>query len=102
MLALHSVPFPAQEGALLATMHAFNNAANAIAEITFAEHTHSIVLLQKRVYADVRMQFDLPAQLAIGAISKAARTLQRDKSHLPVFEQEGAILFCLLTRDRHQ
>ena len=38
MLALHSLPFPAQEGALLATMHAFNNAANAIAEITFFEH----------------------------------------------------------------
>jgi len=32
------VPFPAQEGALLATMHTFNNAANAIAEITFSEH----------------------------------------------------------------
>ena len=38
MLALHSVPFPAQEEALLATTHAFNNAAIAIAEITFSEH----------------------------------------------------------------
>jgi len=38
MLALHSVPFPAQEGALLATMHAFNNAAIAIAEFNFSEH----------------------------------------------------------------
>lgn len=93
MLVLHLVPSPAQEEALLATMHAFNNAANAIAEIAFAEHTRSIVLLQKRVYADVRRQFDLPAQLAIGAISKAARALQRDKNHLPLFEQEGAILY---------
>ena len=93
VLVLHLVPNPAQEKALFTTMHSFNRAANTVAQIAFAEHTRSIVKLQKRVYADVRSQFNLPAQLAITAISKAVRALQRDKNLQPVFEQEGVMLY---------
>lgn len=93
MLVMKLVPNPAQEEALVATMGSFNRAANTVAQIAFAEHTRSIVKLQRRVYADLRSQFNLPAQLAITAISKAARALQRNKNLQPVFEQEGAMLY---------
>jgi len=91
VLVLHLAPNPAQEKALFTTMQSFNRAANTAAQIAFIEHTRSIVKLQKRVYRDVRSWFDLPAQLAMNAISQAARALQRDKNLQPVFEQEGAM-----------
>lgn len=93
MLILCLVPDPAQERALVSTMGRFNRAANHVGQIAFAEQTRSMVKLQKRVYAELRGQFGLPAQLAISAISKAARALQRDKQLQPVFEQEGAMLY---------
>ena len=43
-------------------MHAFNNAANVVAEIAYAEQTYSIVLLQKRVYANVCRQSAIARQ----------------------------------------
>ncbi len=91
MLVLHLAPNPAQEKTLFTTMHSFNRAANMAAQIAFIEHMRSIVKLQKRVYKDVRSWFDLPVQLAMNAISQAARALQQDKNLQPVFEQERAM-----------
>jgi putative transposase len=90
---LKLAPSPEQHSALLETMHAFNDACNAIAETAFAEQLGNKFKLQKLVYADIRKRFKLSSQLAIRAISKTADSYKRDKSIKPTFRREGAITF---------
>jgi putative transposase len=92
-MLLKLAPSPAQQTALLETMHAFNDACNVIAETAFAEQLGNKFKLQKLVYADVRKQFKLSSQLAIRAISKTADAYKRDKSIKPTFRREGAITY---------
>jgi putative transposase len=61
ILMVQLIPNPAQDQALLTTIHTFNRAANSVAEAAFTEHTRSMVKLQKRIYGEVRSQFNLPA-----------------------------------------
>src|ERR1700694_2259272 len=92
-MLLKLAPSPEQHTALLETMHAFNDACNAIAQVAFDEQLANKFKLQKLVYADVRKQYGLASQLAIRAISKTAESYKRDKSIKPSFRREGAVTY---------
>ncbi len=92
-MLLKLAPTTQQHQALLDTMHAFNAAANYVAEIAFSEKSANKFELQKLVYGELRSTYKLPAQLAIRAISKASEAYKRDKSIQPTFRPEGAIVY---------
>jgi putative transposase len=92
-MLLKLAPSPEQHNALLDTMHAFNDACNAIAEVAYDEQLANKFKLQKIVYADMRKRFGLSSQLAIRAISKTAESYKRDKSIKPSFRREGAVTY---------
>jgi putative transposase len=92
-MLLKLVPTEEQHQALLETMHAFNAGATSVAEVAFNEHSANKFALQKLVYGELRTTYQLPAQLAIRAISKAAEAYKRDKSVKPTFRPEGAIVY---------
>ncbi len=74
-------------------MHAFNAACNSVAALAFAEQTANKFALQKLVYGELRTTYQLAAQLAIRAISKASEAYKRDKSIQPTFQPEGALVY---------
>src|SRR6266849_4178538 len=92
-MLLKLAPTTEQHQALLETMHAFNEAANYVASIAFAEKTADKFSLQKLVYGELRTTYQLPSQLAIRCISKASEAYKRDKSIQPAFRPEGAIIY---------
>lgn len=92
-MLLKLAPTTEQAQALLDTMHAFNDAANYVASVAFAEKTASKFELQKLVYGELRTTYKLAAQLAIRCISKASEAYKRDKSIQPTFRSEGAIVY---------
>jgi putative transposase len=92
-MLLKLAPTEEQQHALLETMHAFNEAANYVASIAFAEKTADKFSLQKLVYGELRTTYKLAAQLAIRCISKASEAYKRDKSIQPTFRPEGAIVY---------
>jgi IS605 OrfB family transposase len=92
-MVLKLAPTPEQHAALLETLHTFNDACNYAAEIAYATRTSNKFELQKLVYAPLRLQYKLPAQMAIRAISKTVEAYKRDKSIKPEFRPEGAIVY---------
>jgi putative transposase len=92
-MLLKLAPITEQHQALLGTMHTFNEAANYVASIAFAEKTANKFELQKLVYGQLRTTYQLPAQLAIRCISKASEAYKRDKTIQPTFRPEGAIVY---------
>src|SRR5437773_4794157 len=92
-MLLKLAPSPEQSNALLETVHAFNDACNAIAEVAFAEQLANKFELQKLVYADSRKRYGLSSQLTIRAISKVVDSYKRDKSIKPAFRREGAVTY---------
>ena len=92
-MLLKLTPTEEQHQALLETMHAFNAGANYVAEVAFSEKSANKFALQKLVYGELRSTYNLPAQLAIRAISKASEAYKRDKSIQPTFRPEGAIVY---------
>jgi len=92
-MLLKLAPTTEQHQSLLDTMHAFNAAANYVAEIAFNEKTANKFALQKIVYGELRTTYKLAAQLAIRCISKASEVYKREKSIQPHFKPEGAITY---------
>ena len=92
-MLLKLAPTKEQHGALLETMHVFNQAADYVASVAFAEKTASKFVLQKLVYGELRSTYQLAAQLAIRCISKVSEAYKRDKSIQPSFRPEGAIVY---------
>src|SRR5438270_1265408 len=92
-MLLKLAPTTEQAQALLDMMHAFNEAANYVASVAFAEKTANKFELQKLVYAELRTTYKLAAQLAIRCISKVSEAYKRDKSIQPTFKPEGAIVY---------
>ncbi len=92
-MLLKLAPTTEQQQALLETMRTFNEAANFVASVAFAEHTAQKFGLQKRVYRELRTKYRLPSQLAIRCISKVSEAYKRDKSIQPHFRVEGAIVY---------
>src|SRR5260221_2202086 len=92
-MLLKLAPTTQQAQALLETMHAFNEAANYVVSVAFAEKSADKFRLQKLVYDELRTTYQLPAQLAIRCISKASEAYKRDKSIQPHFRPEGAVIY---------
>jgi putative transposase len=92
-MLLKLAPTNEQHQAGLETMRAFNEAANFVASVAFAEHTAHKFSLQKLVYGELRTTYKLPSQLAIRCISKASEAYKRDKSIQPHFRPGGAIVY---------
>jgi predicted transposase len=92
-MLLKLVPTPEQAVALLDTLHAVNAACTYAAAVAFKTKTANKFELQKLVYGTLRMDYGLPAQLAIRAISKAVDAYKHDKRIQPTFRPEGAIAF---------
>jgi putative transposase len=92
-MLLRLAPTTEQHQSLLDTMHAFNQAANYVASVAFAEKTAHQFSLQKLVYGELRTTYKLAAQLAIRCISKASEAYKRDKSMQPTFRPEGALVY---------
>lgn len=79
--------------ALKDTMCVFNEACAFIAEVAFRERCASKFALQKLVYAEVRQQFGLSAQLTIRAIAKVVKAYKRDKTKQCFFKPTGAVVY---------
>jgi len=92
-LMVKLAPSQAQHADLLETVHQFNHACNYISEVAFEHRCANKIALQKIVYYDVREKFDLSAQMAVRAISKAVEAYKRDKSIKPTFKPEGAMVY---------
>jgi putative transposase len=92
-MLLKLAPTEEQHHALLETMHAFNEAATYVVEIAFRAQTANKVALQKLAYSALRTTYQLAAQLAIRAISKASEAYKRDKSIKPTFRPLGAVVY---------
>jgi IS605 OrfB family transposase len=86
-------PTTEQHKVLLQTMEKFNEACNCIAKTAFALGTANKFKLQKAVYHDIRNQYGLSAQLTIRAISKVSEAYKRDKSILPSFKSQSAMVY---------
>lgn len=92
-MLLKLVPTPEQAAALLNTLHAVNAACNYAGDVAFKTKTGNKFELQKLVYGTLRVDYGLPAQLAIRAISKTVDAYKRDKRVQPTFKPEGAIAY---------
>ena len=84
-------PTEEQARVLLETMERFNTACDAIAEVAFREKTANKIRLQKVVYAEVRSQFGLSAQMTVRAISKVCEAYKRDRKIQPKFKPRGSV-----------
>jgi IS605 OrfB family transposase len=78
---------------LLDTMHRFNEACNAIAEVVFEMHSASKLKIHKATYYDIRAKYGLSSQLTVRAISKVCEDYKRDTSIKPEFRPDGAIVY---------
>ncbi|MFI6454176.1 RNA-guided endonuclease TnpB family protein [Streptosporangium amethystogenes] len=90
---LKLAPSPEQGRALLVTMRACNAAATRAAEVAFAHRTANKIALQRLVYAGLRHEFGLSAQMAVRSIAKACEAYKRDKNIKPVFRPLGAVAY---------
>ena len=82
-----------QFDALKETMHRFNQACNFVAPIAFKLKTANKMRLQPLVYRKLREKFGLSAQMAIRAIAKVCEVYKRDKSVMPKFRPNGAMVY---------
>ena len=82
---------PDQAEALHKTMHQFNAACNDVAKTAFDMHLANKIELQKTVYYPIRKRYNLSAQMAVRAISKAVEAYKKDKSIQVEFDPNGAM-----------
>jgi IS605 OrfB family transposase len=81
-IACKLAPTPEQHTELDATLIAFADACNFIADVARREHTTNKVKLQHACYTDVRARFGLSANLAIRAIARVCAALKvKSKAH---------------------
>src|SRR5215469_10306173 len=92
-LLVKLVPTPEQAAAMLDTLHAVNAACTYAGEVACQTKTGNKFALQQLVYGPLRVNHGLPAQLAIGAISKTVDAYKRDTRLQPTFKWEGAIAY---------
>ena len=92
-MLLQLVPTPEQAAAVLETLQAVNAACNYAGQVAFQTTTSNKCEVQQLVYGRLRVDFGLPAQRAIRAISKTVAADKRDKRMQPAFTPEGAIAY---------
>jgi IS605 OrfB family transposase len=95
LLTLKAKLYPTieQKKMLVDTMEQFNNACNSISKIAFELRCYNKYKIQQKCYYDIRKEFNLPAQLAIRAISKVVESYKVDKTCIHVFDKYGAIVY---------
>jgi IS605 OrfB family transposase len=90
-LQIKLLPDAEQVQALLATMRAFNAAANYAVGVAFDLKMANKIELQKHVYQEIRQRFGIPADMAIRVIAQAVEAYKRDKSILPTFQPLASV-----------
>ncbi len=82
-----------QHQTLLETIEQANSACNYISGIAWGERTFNKFGLQKITYHEVKVQFDLTAQVIVRCISKVADAYKLDKKTKREFNPRGAIAY---------
>ncbi|MCI0389594.1 MAG: transposase [Acidobacteria bacterium] len=92
-LTLQTQLFPDQEQAkkLVATMEAFNAAANWLAGEAFNLQSANKVKLQQLYYQELRKRFGLSAQMAVRCIAQVCEAFSRDRSKRPHFRKDASM-----------
>lgn len=92
-LTLQTQLFPDrdQQRKLLATMEAFNAAADWLAREAFALQTANKVKLQQLFYRQLREQFSLSSQMAIPCTAQVCEAFSRDRKIKPRFRKYASI-----------
>ena len=85
-LACKLVPTPEQRAALDATLAAFADACNFIADVARTIHSSNKVKVQHVCYSEVRDRFGLSANLAIRAIARVCAALKVNAKAHSTFE----------------
>jgi putative transposase len=92
-LTLQTQLFPdaAQQRKLLATMEAFNAAADWLAGEAFKLQTANKVKLQQVYYRELRERFALSSQMAIRCTAQVCEAFSRDRKVRPRFKKHASI-----------
>lgn len=86
-------PNAEQASYLLQTLEKANTACDFVSERAWETKIFSTFKMQKLVYADVRAQFDLTAQMVVRLVSKVADAYKLDKKTKRTFRKRGAIAY---------
>jgi predicted transposase len=92
-VVLQLEPTPAQFRALQETMEAFNLACQHVADVAYEHRTSNKIALQPLVYGELRKRFNLSAQMAVRALSKACEAYRKDKRVHVRFDPQDAMIF---------
>ena len=74
-------------------MERANTACNAISEYAWESKSFNKFDLQKAVYNDIRVQFNLSAQMTVRCLGKVADGYKLDTQRKRVFKEHGAIAY---------
>ena len=80
-----------QKSALKNTLQAANAACNYVSKYAFDHKEFNYFTLQRINYQYLRLEFNLPSQIAIKCIQKVAKSYIKDKSKLNEFYELGSI-----------
>lgn len=86
-------PTPEQHEALARTMEQANAACNYISEVVWETRTFKKFDLQKLVYHDVRVKFDLSAQVTVRMLAKVGDAYKLDTKTQRTFKSHGSIAY---------
>ena len=78
---------------LLMVMETFNDACNQTSKIAYETRTYNKYKLQHTIYHQLRERYNLPAQLAIRAISKVVESYKVERKHLHTFDRHGSLTY---------
>lgn len=92
-LQIKLLPDDNQKKILINTFIKFNEACNFVSKMAWHRKIFNKICLQKIVYADLREDFGLSAQLAIRVIAKVADTYRSDDTILHEFRDYGSIAY---------
>jgi putative transposase len=93
IVQLKLVTTPEDHAALLATLERANDAANAISKTAWETRTFQQFALHRACYHDIRVRFDLAAQVAVRLFAKVADAYKLDRGRLRVFRRHGSIAY---------
>jgi predicted transposase len=85
------LPSDEQRELLKATLERVNAACNAISDYAWANQVFNQLALHKALYAGLRKQFDLTAQMVVRCLGKVADSYKADKKARRTFKEHGAI-----------
>jgi IS605 OrfB family transposase len=84
---LKLLPSVEQRAALLQTMKRYNEACNKVSAIAYHDHDWNKFRLQKKMYAGLRQDYHLPAQLTIRSIKKVCDSYKANVENIRIRNQ---------------